>query len=326
VRRNRQMPRPTRRRLPWRPLLAWLAVAYALTGFYSVEPDERAVVRRCGRVLPQVRMPGLHFGLPYGIDRVAKVKIEEQRQVAVGISRSGRDCNAAEGGSAAPMAGALETRGGEWLAGDENLIVLSADVLYEVEDVHQYLFGSADVPALVEAAAAAALSSVIASADVGDILTGGRDAIQMKVQRAAQETLRRWEAGVLIRSVLLGDRTGPPLEAADAFKDVAAAREDRQRAIIEAAEYAKRIVQQAEAEADRLLEASEGFAQRTTLLATSGAERFRLLQAALAGGRELMLKRLILETMEEVLPRLKKIVLDRQASESVDLEIGAPEP
>lgn len=333
----RPMPRPRGRRLRWWRLLPWLVVAYALTGVYSVQPNERAVVRRCGRVLPQVQMPGLHFGFPYGIDRVTKVKIQEQKQVGLGISRRSR--YSAPGKTAGPapspagvsqwsraLGRELQPQEAECLTGDNNLIVLSANVQYQIEDVHQYLFGNADVPALVENAAAAALCSVIASMEVDDILTVRRDAIQVEVQRAAQETLRRYAAGVLITSVLLDERTGPPQEVADAFRDVTAAREDCQRAINEAEGYANRLRQQAEADADSLLKESEGFAQKTTLLAASGAERFRLLQAELAGGRQLILKRLILETMEEVLPRLKKIVLDRQASESADLGIVEPNP
>lgn len=325
-------PRRPKKRFRWWRLLPWLAVAYALTGFYSVQPNERAVVRRCGKVLPQVSEPGLHFGFPYGIDRVVKVRVQEQKQVGVGMSRLGRSAKepASQLGVginqwSRALGREIQPQQAECLTGDNNVILLSANVQYQIEDVHRYLFGVADVPVLVENAVAGALCGEVSKIEVDDVLTTRRGWLQTEVQRHAQDTLDRYEAGVRITSVLLDERTGPPQEVADAFRDVTAAREDCQRAINEAEGYAARLRQSAEADADSLLQQAEAFAQKTTLLAESGAERFRLLQAELAKGRELTVRRLILETMEEVLPRMKKIVSDREASESVDLSIMQPE-
>ncbi|MHB8898194.1 MAG: FtsH protease activity modulator HflK [Thermoguttaceae bacterium] len=328
-------PRP-KKRLRWWRVLPWLAVAYALTGIYSVQPNEQAVVRRFGRVLSQVSQPGLHFGLPYGIDRVVKVRMQEQKQVGVGMSRLGRSA----GGTPDRVAGQtgaginqwsralgrqLQPQEAECLTGDNNVILLSANVQYQVEDVRQYLFQTANVAALVENAVAGALCEEICRMEVDGVLTTQRGWIQSEVRRHAQDTLDRYQAGVRVTSVLLDERTGPPQEVADAFRDVTAAREDQQRAINEAHGYAARLQQSAEADADSLLQQAEAFAQQTTLLAGSGAERFRMLQAELAQGRELTVRRLILEAMEEVLPRMKKIVADRESSQAVDLGIVQPE-
>jgi membrane protease subunit HflK len=327
-------PHRPRRRFRWWRLLPWLAAAYALTGFYSVQPNERAAVRRCGRVLPQVRAPGLHFGFPYGIDRVTKVRVLEQKQVGVGMSRlsSNAGSDSGEGQSGVginqwsrALGRQLQPQQAECLTGDNNVILLSANVQYQIEDVHRYLFGTTNVPVLVENAVAGALCETVSAMNVDDVLTTRRGAIQTEVKRQAQETLVRYEAGVRITSVLLDERTEPPQEVADAFRDVTAAREDRQRAVNEAQGYAARLSQRADADADSILQQAEAFAQKTTLLAQSGAERFRLLQAELADGRELTVRRLILETMEEILPRMKKIVADRESAESVDLGIMQPE-
>ena len=330
------MPTRPRKRFRWWRLLPWLAAAYALTGFYSVQPNERAVVRRCGRVLPQVSAPGLHFGLPYGIDRVVKVRVQEQKQVGVGMSRLSRSAGEIPAGAAnqtgvginqwsRALGRQLQPQEAECLTGDNNVILLSANVHYQIEDVRQYLFNTANVPVLVENAVAGALCGEVSKMEVDDVLTTRRGWIQAEVQRHAQDTLDTYRTGVRITSVLLDERTEPPQEVADAFRDVTAAREDQQRAISEAEGYAARLRQSAEADADSLLRQAEGFARQTTLMAESGAERFRLLQAELAEGRELTIRRLILETMEEVLPRMKKIIADREASESVDLGIMQPE-
>ena len=328
-------PRP-KRRLRWWRLLPWLLVAYALTGFYMVQPNERAVVRRCGRALPQLSGPGLHFGFPYGIDRVVKIRIQEQKQVGLGMSRLSRSAAEASTESATQsgvgmnqwsraLGRNLQPQQAECLTGDNNVIILSANVQYQIEDVHQYLFGTTNVPVLVENAVAGALCGEASAMHVDDVLTTRRGWIQEEVRRHAQETLDSYRAGVRITSVLLDERTEPPQEVADAFRDVTAAREDRQRAINEAQGYAARLSQSAEADADSTLQQAEAVAQQTTLLAESGAQRFRLMQAELVSGRELTIRRLILETMEEILPRMKKIVADKQASQTVDLGIIQPE-
>ena len=326
---------PPKTRFRWWRLLPWLAAAYVLTGFYSVQPNERAVVRRCGRVLPQLSGPGLHFGFPYGIDRVVKARVQEQKQVGVGLSRLSRPVGKASGDQAGQGVGInqwsralgrqLLPQQAECLTGDNNVILLSANVQYQIEDVHQYLFGTIDVPVLVENAVAGALCGEVSAMEVDNVLTTRRDWLQAEVKRHAQETLDSYEAGVRITSVLLDERTEPPQEVADAFRDVTAAREDRQRAINEALGYAARLRQSAEGDADSVLQEAEAFAQKSTLLAESGAQRFRLMQAELAKGRELTIRRLILETMEEILPRMKKIVADKEASKSVDLGIIQPE-
>lgn len=326
-------PHRPKKRFRWWRLLPWLIAAYVLTGFYSVQPNEQAVVRRCGRVLPQLAGPGLHFGFPYGIDRVVKVRVQEQKQVGVGLSRLSRPAGETTGDQAGvginqwsrALGRQLQPQQAECLTGDNNVILLSANVQYQIEDVHQYLFGTIDVPVLVENAVAGALCGEVSAMEVDDVLTTRRDWLQAEVKRHAQGTLDSYEAGVRITSVLLDERTEPPQEVADAFRDVTAAREDRQRAINEALGYAARLGQSAEADADTVLQEAEAFAQKTTLLAESGAQRFRLMQAELTKGRELTIRRLILETMEEVLPRMKKIVADKEASESVDLGIVQPE-
>ena len=329
-------PKQPKRRFRWWRLVPWLIVVYGLTGLYSVQPNEKAVVRRCGKVLDQVRGPGLHFGFPMGIDRVTKIRVQEQKQVGVGIGRSGRatDSTGGEDGSVTgeglsqwsrALGRPLLPQESECLTGDNNVILLSANVQYQIEDVRQYLFGTADVSAVVEDAVAGAFCDEISKMDVDDVLTTRRSWLQGEVQRHAQTMLNGWGTGVRITSVLLDERTGAPKEVADAFRDVTAAREDRQRAINEAQGYAARLSESAEADADSIRQEAEAFARQTTLLAESGAERFELLQAELAKGRALTLRRMILETMEEVLPRMKKIIADRGAAEAVDLGIVGPE-
>jgi membrane protease subunit HflK len=303
---------------PWRRTACFLSVlaaaAWAVSGIYVVQPNERAVVWRCGRILPDTRKPGIHFGLPYGLDRVSRVKMFEQKRVAIGGGLDDRN----RGRTAEP-------RRAECLAGDRNLIEVSAVVQYEIVDAKEYLTRAGDVPAAIENMATAELSSQVAAREVDDIFTTGRTDIQLRVLAALKTRLGRLEQqglgiGVQVNAVTL-ELDQPPQEVEPAFRDVAAAREDRQRAINEAEGYAAALRPSARGEADRIRREAEGAAAETTEKARGEADRFNRMLAELAAGRDLTVRRLVLETMEEVLPRLKKIVIDERSGKPIDLGI-----
>ena len=277
------------------------------TGIYSVGPNQRAIVRRGGKVLAEMREPGLHFGLPWPIDRVTRVKMEERKRVGVGIGLLDRS-----------QGRRIEPRQLERLTGDRNLVVISAIVQYRIADAEDYLFRAADVPSLIESVTAAALSSIVSSMHIDDVLTARRVAIQDEVRRVSQQTLDRYGVGVRVTGVSL-EEVKPPSDVAGAFRDVISAREDRLRMINEALGYANQLLPAARGlAAGRRLEA-EGLAERTTRMAEGEAERFRNIVDELAGDRQLAARRLILETLERVLPRLKKVVLDGRVAEDLDL-------
>ncbi len=302
----------------WRPhlglcTLAALAVWIA-TGVYVVEPNERAVVWRCGRILPDPRLPGIHCGLPWGIDRVTKLKVNEQKRVGIGLSLEDRN-----------LGRAVDPRRAECLAGDRNLIAISAIVQYDIVDAKDYLIRAADVPLAIENLATAELSAAIAARDVDDILTLGRLEIQQQVLAAVKKRLEQWNSegrglGVQIKSVTL-ETVRPPQEVDEAFRDVISAREDSQRAINEAEGYAAALIPSARGDAERIRMEADGSATETVERARGEADRFARMVVQLGSGRELTAQRLILETLEEVLPKLKKIVLDDKAQKQIDLGI-----
>ena len=259
-------------------------------------------------------MPGIHFGLPYGLDRVSRVKMFEQKRIGIGSGLDDRN----RGRTAEP-------RRAECLAGDRNLIEVSAVVQYEIVDAKEYLVRASDVPATIESMATAELSSQVAAREVDDIFTTGRADIQLHVLAALKERLAQLEQhglgiGVQVNAVTL-ESDQPPQEVEPAFRDVVAAREDRQRAINEAEGYAAAMLPSARGEAERTRREAEGAASETTEKARGEAHRFNRMLAQLAAGRELTIRRLVLETMEEVLPRLKKIVIDERSGKPIDLGI-----
>lgn len=302
-------PTPVVKRRPfrWRALLPWVVAVYVATGFYTVQPDEQAVVRRCGELLTQVRTPGLHFGFPWPIDRVTRFKVLQTKPVGVGMTLADRD-----------LGRLAEPQQSESLTGDRNLIVAGAIVHYRIADPVEYLLNTTDVNALVRDTAASALASAVSSAGVDNVLTVDRVRIQDEVRRAAQELLDSYHAGVSVTTVSL-EGVAPPQEVAEAFRDVAAAKADQQRLVQEAEGYVNRLGPQTRGDADRIQREAEAYAEEAVKKAQGDGQRFTEMAAELSSGRTLTFKRLILETMEIVLPRLKKIVLDDRRDQSVDL-------
>jgi len=296
-------------------LIGCLAAAYAATGLYMVQSNEQAVVRRCGRGLEAVRTSGLYFGLPYGVDEVSRLKVAEAKRVGVGMNLTDR--------ALGRRGDALEA---ECLTGDRNLVLVSAVVQYTISDPRAYLFRVADVPALVADVAASELTRLVSRMSADDILTEEREAIRARARDAVQAALDRYEAGVWVKSVSLsGDSVAPPPEVADAFADVSSARGDRERLKNIAKGEANRILAQARGEAQRTAREAEGYAEEVVQKARGEAQRFLREAAELRTSRELTLTRLILETMEEVLPRLNKVVVDAKARRALDLVIEGKE-
>jgi membrane protease subunit HflK len=284
------------------------AAIWVATGVFSVQPNEQAAVQRFGRMLPDLRGPGLHIGLPAGLDRVTRLRVQELRRVAIGA------------GLGARAAGRDASSAVEFLTGDRNLIGVAGVVQFRVEDVRAFLFTAADVSKLVEDTASAALTTVLAAMPVDEILTSGRLAMQEQIRTDAQAALEARHAGVRIASVTL-ESVVPPQEAAEAFRDVAAAREDRQRTINEAQGYANRLLPQARGEARQMVLVAQAQAGEMVAVAQGESERFRALVGQIGAARDVTILRLVLEAAEEIMPRLRKVVVDASSRRTLDLGI-----
>ncbi len=287
-------------------VLAVLAL-YALSGIYFVQPDEQAVVQRFGRALPEQVQPGVHEQLPCPIDRVNKLKVRQVRQVTVGAELAGQQL------------GQAPTRRAEFLTGDQNLVNVVMTVQYTIADPGAYLFHTKDVESLIAKAAEAGLAQAVAGRAVDSLLTTGKVETQTTIRRTAQQILdRQYHVGITITAVTI-TQTTPPAEVADAFRDVASARADRDRITNEAYAYANDVLPKARGEAKKLL--NEAYAYRTKKIneAQGDAARFAKLAAEYAKAKQVTSDRLYIETMEEILPKIKKLVVDPKSG--IDLGV-----
>jgi len=288
---------PARRSFPFRLLALALLALWALMGFYVVPPDEEAVETLFGAVNDPRVSPGVHYNPPWPAGRVHRLKVRQMQRAVVG------------GELADSVIGQADPLLSQFLTGDQNIIHVRTIVQYSVADPQAYLFRAQDVDSAVRSLVEAELGRQIAVRSVDDVLTTGKTEVQEAVRQRAQALADRYELGVVLATVNI-ESVGPPPEAADAFRDVASARADSARIVSEAEGYANDLVPRARGEAQRLRAAAEGYRESNVNQALGDAARFTALAQEYESNPEVTRRRLYLETLDEVLPRLKKTVVD----------------
>jgi membrane protease subunit HflK len=276
--------------------LVWLA-----TGVYVVPADQQAVVTRFGRVVEPRVMPGLHVSMPWPVDRVDRLRVRQLQRTVIG------------GDVADNVLGRAEPLRSQFMTGDQNLIHMRTVVQYSVGVPADYLFQTGNIEAMISAAVEAELTRAVARIGVDDILTTGKASLQEEVRASAQKRLNDLRAGVLISTVNV-ESVAPPAEAADAFRDVASARADSSRIVNESHGYANDVVPRARGEARQMMEAAEGHKQRVINQAIGDTQRFNQVAAEYAKASNVNGRRLYLETLEQVLPRIRKLFVDKNGN------------
>jgi membrane protease subunit HflK len=283
-----------------------LPVLWILSGFYVVLPDQQAVETVFGAVVSARVLPGLHFALPWPIARVAKIKVRQFQRLVVG------------GGAADTITGRTTPLLSQFLTGDQNIVQVRAVVQYSVSSPVDYLFSSQDPARLVGAAVESGLAKRIAYRPVDAVLTTEKTAVQEETREAAQNLLSRYRAGVVLSTVNI-ESAAPPPEAAAAFRDVASARADAARIVSDAQGYANDLVPRTRGQARQALEEAAAYRATKVDTATGDASRFDQIAAEYARASQITARRLYLETMEQVLPRIRKLIVDQNGN--LDLTI-----
>ncbi len=290
-----------RGRLAGLVVLAWLA-----SGVYIVPADQQAVETRFGRVVSPRVMPGIHLSAPWPIDRVHKLKVQQLQRLVVG------------GEISDGVLGRTQPLASQFLTGDQNIIHLRAVAQYSVAVPADYLFSAEAVARAVGAAVESELAHRLAGRNVDAALTTEKAAIQEEARAAAQRVLNDYRAGVALASINIEAATPPP-EAADAFRDVASARADSARIVNESQGYSNDVIPKARGEAQQMLDAAQAYRQRKINEAQGDASRFTQVAAEYARAADVNGRRLYVETMEQILPRIKKLLVDKNGN--LDLTI-----
>ncbi len=318
----------------WRPALLAAVALIVLNGIFIVSPDEVGIIQRFGQKLTPFDGPGLHYKLPWPVDQLTRVQARRVRVVEIGF-RSNTAASGAEPAAyewnAQHRSGRFERRPEEalMLTGDQNMIELNATVHYDLVRPDEFVFGQLDGEATVRAAAESAAQSVVTGSSIDDVLTTGRHAIEQRIKSELQNRLDRCRAGVRVLGVRLED-VHPSLEVVDAFRDVSGAFEEKSRLINEAEGYRNEQVALARGNAKASVADANGYTVGRVHRAEGDAERFTQRETAFRAAPGPTETRLYLETIEQVLPGKKKLIVDstkarRQLFLLEDgVEIGGP--
>src|SRR5215468_8529653 len=291
------------------PLLFLIAAAIAaIIAFYAftfrVDPDELGVVMLFGKPV-RTEPPGLHFRLPYPIEEVRLPKVTRQNIIEIGM----RSSEVARGAQLVPEESLM-------LTGDENIIDINFVVFWRIKDAQKFLFNMQKPDITVKEVAESAMRDIVGRSNIQPLLTGARQETEQAVHKLMQDVLDSYGAGVSIDQVQL-QKVDPPTQVIDAFRDVQAARADKERLQNEAGTYANKVVPEARGEAERILQAARAYKEQTVAEATGQSARFLQVYEQYKKAPGVTRKRMYLETMERVLGGTYKIILDQKGRRSV---------
>ena len=281
-------------------LLAGLAVILVWQGTFIVAPDEEGVVKRFGDVVRSAG-PGPHLKLPF-VETVERPKVEKLHRIEVGFrtDRQGRQ--------------QMLPKEALMLTGDENILAVEFIVQYKIKNAKDYLFQVDEIDETIQKAAEASMREVIGKSKIDEALTTGKAQIQQDTQELLQRILDQYRAGVQIAAVQLQD-VDPPEAVVAAFKDVASAKEDREKLINQAQGYRNDIIPKAKGEAAQVVNQAKGYAQARVTRAEGEADRFQKTLKEYNQAKDIISTRIYIETMEEILPGVEKIILDGKAGD-----------
>ena len=292
-----------------------LAIVWLATGFYQVRAGEKGVETRFGKFTKETQQ-GFNFHWPYPIESVTKVSVDRINTILVGYAEAG-----AAGRGEAYLDVPKESL---MLTGDENIVDVNFAVQWNVKNAADYLFNVREPSETIKAVAESAMREVVgrnltrdpnappgqsSASLIEQLQTEKRTQTQNEVQRLIQEALDSYRAGVQVKAVLL-QKVDPPREVIDAFRDVQAARANKDQASNDARRYANKVIPEARGEAQQIRKDSEAYREQVVNQATGEAKRFLAIYEEYRNAKDVTQRRMFLETMEKVLARSPKIVLD----------------
>jgi membrane protease subunit HflK len=261
---------------------------WAFASFYTVKPEEQSVELFLGK-FSSIGNPGLNFA-PWPVVTANVVPVTPERTEDIGVGRGGSDS-------------------GLMLTGDENIVDIDFQVVWNINDPEKYLFNLRDPELTINAVAESSMREIIAQSQLAPILNRDRGIIAERLKELIQSTLDSYDSGLNVVRVNF-DRADPPREVIDAFKNVQSAEQQRDRLQKEADAYANTVLAGARGQAAQLLEEAEGYRAQVVNQAEGEASRFSAVLTEYQKAPDVTRKRLYLETMEVVMGRVDKVIID----------------
>lgn len=289
-------------------LIALVVLAlWLLSGFYLVRPGERGVETRFGR-FTQETMQGLNYHLPFPIEAVRTPNVDFVNRVEVGfhsISEPGRGQRLQDVPEESLM-----------LTGDENIVDVDFGVLWNLKSAPDFLFNVKEPEQTVKAVAESAMREIVGQSRIDQLQTEERADTQNKVQGLIQGTLDSYGAGINIVQVQM-QKVDPPEQVIESFRDVQAARADMERSINDARGYRNDKVPKARGKAEQIKQEAEAYREQMVARAQGEAQRFTAILGRYQQAKTVTRERMYLETMEKVLGRVDKVLIDDKSTSGV---------
>ncbi len=285
-------------------ILAAVLVMIGGSTFYTVQPEEQAIVLRFGAFdSERVQGPGLHFKLPLGIDQVILVPVQRQLKLEFGFRTTG------EGRDRRTQYASREEEA-NMLTGDLNAAEVEWVVQYRIDDPEKYLFRVHNVEETFADLSEAVMREVVGDRTVNEVITIGRSEVADLMHQNLQRLATFYEMGLVVDQVVL-QNVNPPSRVKPSFDEVNQAEQDRETKINKAERERNEAVPKAIGTAQQMIQQAEGYALDRVNRAQGDAARFNALYEEYRKAPEVTRKRLYLETMQEILPKVgRKVILD----------------
>jgi membrane protease subunit HflK len=256
--------------------------AYMLSGVYYVKWDEQGIVRRFGAVVRENVEPGLHYRLPYPVEKVVLVKKDNIRNVQSGTNLL--------------------------LTGDTNLVNVNMGIQFKVSNAVKYSMNVNNLDNLIKAVATTSIRQVVGEKNIDYLLSNGKADVEVSSKKLLQEALDRNNTGVQVVGLQLLEMA-PPKEVVDSFQDLASARQDKATYINEAQAYMNTIIPEAKGNAYKTIKEAEAYKDEKIKTAQGDSVLFVKKFEEYQKAKGVTEYRLYMETMDKILPKVKKILL-----------------
>ena len=290
--------------LPVTPILVIIALVWTASGFYIVDQGQRGVVLLFGQN-KEVTMPGPRWHIPYPIETVELVNLEQVRTIEVGYRSS-----SATGSSTSELRESL------MLTGDKNIIDLQFAVQYNLKSVEDFLFENRSAENAVRGAAETSIREVVGKSMMDFVLYEGREQIAVDTKSLMQSILDDYKTGINITSVTM-QNAQPPEQVQAAFDDAVKAQQDKERQKTEGLAYANDIIPKATGTASRLIAEANGYSVSVENEASGNASRFDQILTEFNRAPEVTRNRLFLEAQEGIMSSVSKVIIDQKESNSL---------
>jgi membrane protease subunit HflK len=277
------------------PILGIALVLWLLTGIYVVGPDEVGVVQTFGKY-SRAAQSGLNYHFPYPIETVKTPKVTEVKRIEIGFRSVGKN-----------QYQTVE-RESMMLTGDENIVDAEMIVQYKIKDPEAYSFNFIQPEITVREASEASLRTVVGRHNIDEALTSGKFMIQEETKALVQSILDKYKTGIIVVAVQLQD-VSPPQQVIAAFKDVASAKEDKNKMVNQAEGYRNDIIPKARGEAQAMIREAEGYKKARIARAEGDVAKFSAVLKEYRKAKGVTETRMYLETIEEILPNKEKIIV-----------------